>query len=171
MNTPLEQVLLKGSKKELMIAYLKDHPGEVEEAIQLAISDQKKLSWRAAWVLSEILPEQAHKISLHIDKILEVLPEFEDGHQRELIKVLQQCDLDEDQESLLYDHCVNIWEQIRKQPSVRYKAFEIMAHTSDKYPELIHEVLMLTEPQFVNSLSPGIRNGVLRLIRALEKKR
>jgi hypothetical protein len=76
-------------------------------------------------------------------------------------------DLNEDFESLLFDISVTIWEQVRKQSSVRYYAFQGMMKVVEKYPELKNEILSLTQPHFVNALSPGVRKGVLKSINEL----
>ena len=80
-----------------------------------------------------------------------------------MIKILLQVPLTEEQESLLFDLSVELWEQIRKKPSGRYFTYRGMIQIAKKYPELTHEILLLTEPHYVNPLSPGIRTAVLKM--------
>lgn len=167
MTESLEHILSRPDK-DRMISFLKDHPELIEHAVELMLSRQQPVCWRAAWMIGGSIDSFSDQIAPHINRILDTLPDFEDGHQRELIKILMSVELDEDQEGLLYDRCVSIWEQVRKQPSVRYVSLQVMAQTARTYPELTHEILALTQPQYVNGLSPGIRNGVLKLISQLE---
>ncbi len=169
MKSPLENALSGRIKKEKMSAFLSEHPEIFDEAISLSLSDNKPLAWRAAWAIGGTFPENRDQLSPYIDDILEKLPFLEDGHQREFIKLLIQCNLTEDQQGFLFDSCVTIWEQVRKKPSVRYFAFQVMVSFTEKYPELTHEVLSLTQPQHINTLSPGVRKGVLKLINSLKE--
>jgi hypothetical protein len=66
-------------------------------------------------------------------------------------------DLKDDQEGYLFDECMNIWESVGKSPSVRITAFSILADIAKKYPELRHELEFLTQNQYTETLSPGIR--------------
>ncbi len=167
MRTSLEQALSGRIKKEEMSVFLSEHPDMFDEAIRLSLSNQEPISWRAAWAVGGTMPENSKKLAPFIPDILAKLPELEDGHQREFIKILMQVELSEDQQGLLFDICVSIWEQVRKKPSVRYFAFQVMVDMTKQYPELAHEVLSLTQPQHINPLSPGIRKGVLKLVNRL----
>ncbi|MEP1151665.1 MAG: hypothetical protein ABJH08_08065 [Balneola sp.] len=166
MSTPLEQVLLRRKKSE-MIEFLDQHPENFDPAMLLALGTELPLCWRAAWLVGGVTEKNDSRIKPYIHQIIEVLPERGDGHQRELLKLLLKMDLTEDYESLLFDHSVSIWEQVRKQPSVRYFAFKGMVKVTEKYPDLKNEVLSLTQPHFINPLSPGIRKGVLKIIKQL----
>lgn len=167
MTSALEIALTKQFKDKAM-HYLAEHPEEFEEVIQLALSNRPKICWRAAWLINGNMTQHDARITPYIDQILEVLPHKEDGHQRELIKILDRMKLSEDQEGLLFDHCVTVWESVRMKPGTRHSAFKMMMKVAAKYPELKHEILVLTQPQFINSLSPGIKNSVRKLVAELE---
>ena len=76
--------------------------------------------------------------------------------------------LTERQEGILFDKCISIWEDINKSPSVRSFAFLIITNTVKKYPELISEISFLTQGHYVETLSPGIRRSVVRIIKELK---
>ena len=169
MGDTLRSVLIKRRKSE-MTEFMTNHPESFDQAIKLAIENEDNLSWRAAWVVAGIMKINDQRVKPHIQKIIDVLPYRDDGHQRELLKVLLKMELNEDFESLLFDISVTLWEQIRKQPSVRYYAFQAMIKVAEKYPELRNEVLSLTQPHFINPLSSGIRKGVLKNIDKLKSQ-
>ena len=50
------------------------------------------------------------KIKKHLAKIIKSIEGKNDGHQRELIKIVRKMSLNEDQEGLFFDVCMNIWE-------------------------------------------------------------
>ncbi len=167
MSSDLESILMRRKKSE-MVRFLTEHPEYFEETINVALTQQQPFCWRAAWIVGGCMKKNDPRVTPYISKIIEVLPELEDGHQRELLKILIQLDLAEEHEGQLLDLAIEIWEQVRKQPGVRHFAFRIMFEAIKKYPELTNEILMLTQPQYVNSLSPGIKNSILKMKRAVE---
>ncbi len=163
MISALEQVLMNFYKDE-MISFLEIHPEFFTEAIELAIKDEQPFSWRSAWLLWSCMEINDKRIRKSIDKILTALPSKQDGHQRELIKILLQMRLNERQEGKLFNICLTIWESLNKKPSVRYTAFKFIIEMTKKYPELNKEIQYLTQEHYLESLSPGIKNSISLLI-------
>lgn len=163
MISALEQVLMNFYKEE-MISFLEIHPEFFTEAIELAIKDEQPFSWRSAWLLWSCMEINDKRIRKSIDKILTALPSKQDGHQRELIKILLQMRLNERQEGKLFNICLTIWESLNKKPSVRYTAFKFIIEMTKKYPELNKEIQYLTQEHYLESLSPGIKNSISLLM-------
>lgn len=163
MISALEQVLMNFYKDE-MISFLEIHPEFFTEAIELAIKDEQPFSWRSAWLLWSCMEINDKRIRKSIDKILTALPSKQDGHQRELIKILLQMRLNERQEGKLFNICLTIWESLNKKPSVRYTAFKFIIEMTKKYPELNKEIQYLTQEHYLESLSPGIKNSISLLM-------
>lgn len=161
--TPLENILINSYKEE-MVLYINSHPDEVDELIELAISNKQPYSWRAAWLLCNCMEENDLRVQPHLSFIIKQLNSFADGHQRNLIDLLLKMKINENDKGLLFDACVDIWLNIQKQSSVRYKAFLVIIQLTKHYPELRNEVKSFTDKQFVDSLSPGIRRSVYKLI-------
>jgi hypothetical protein len=166
----LESILenkLTNSYKEEMISFMNDHPEFFEEAIHLAISDKQPYSWRAAWLLWSCMEENDKRIQKYIKKIADSLVTKNDSHQRELLKILLKMELKDDLESKLFDHCMNIWENINKAPAVRINALKFIVKIAKNYPELAKEITFLTEDHYLESLSPGAKHSVSKLMRKL----
>lgn len=162
--TQLKEVL-SVMYKEGMIAYMKEQPGEYEEAVRLAVSNDQPYSWRAAWLLWSCMEENDPRLKKHTAKFIKALDGKKDGHQREIIKILMKMDLTERQESLLFDKCVSLWEQTALSPSIRYTAFHFIRRIASKYPELKKEISALFQPHFITPLSPGAKNGINRMLK------
>jgi hypothetical protein len=167
METELENVLMKFYKTE-MIRYLATHPESFIEAIHLALADKQPYSWRAAWLLWSCMEKNDIRVKVHIRSIIECINEKNDGHQRELLKILYLMDIDEELEGILFDHCIRIWEKINKKPSVRFNAFKVILKISRKYPELSQEIGFLMQDHYTESLSRGVRRSLIRMINGLE---
>lgn len=164
METALE-IILTTSYKDGMISFLKANPEYFEEAVQLALGDKQPYSWRAAWLLWSCLGENDSRLRKYISEIINVLPDKKDGHQRELMKILTKMELTEEQEGYLFNFCMTVWESIHKSPSVRYNAFIFLLKTVEKHPELMNEMVWFTQNQYLETLSPGVRHSLLRLIK------
>lgn len=165
----LEQVLRAWVSKEYLIAWMEVHPGSFEEAVQLSMSGDNLIGWRAAWVVFHRMKANDARLRAFVGDFVRILPERESGHQRELLKILLKMKLDEDQEGRLFDVCMAIWERISKSPSVRSTALQYIVRVLKKYPEFIAEVQFITEERYLEGLSPGIRCGVERMIAGLGK--
>ncbi|MDA3892455.1 MAG: hypothetical protein PF517_12390 [Salinivirgaceae bacterium] len=162
METLLEHILTSAYKDE-MISFMNDHPECFEEAINLAIADKQPYSWRSAWLLWSCMKKNDLRIQGHISKIIKSLMQKDDGHQRELLKILMQMDLDEDQEGYLFDICVTVWEKINKKPSVRFFALKFIILLAKKHPDLSNEVVFLTQNHYLDLLSPDIKRSIIKM--------
>jgi len=162
----LEDKLLNSYKDE-MISFMENHSEFFEEAIELAIADKQPYSWRAAWLLWSCMEENDHRIQKYIKKIVNTLETKDDGHQRELIKILLKMEIKDEYEGILFDHCMDIWEQINKTPSVRVNALKFVIKIAKKHPELSQEITFLTQDHYLESLSPGVKNSVSKMMNEL----
>lgn len=163
METPLEQALMSFNK-EAMIVFLNTHPDSFDEAVSLAITDVQPYSWRAAWLLWSCVKSDDVRIRKHINKIVKSVPGKKDGHQRELIKILLMMKLSERQEGLLFNVCMDLWEQIHKTPSIRVTALKFIMKSVKKYKPLFGEISYLLEERYLETLSPGVKRSVIRMI-------
>ena len=166
--TDLEQVLIN-SYKAGMIEYVESHPEDFDELVKLSIEDKQPFSWRAAWLLWSCMTKNDQRVFHYIDSMIKTLPTKRDGHQRELVKILSDMELNEDQEGQVFDICVSLWEKIGKKPSIRYTAFMEILKIAQKYPELANEISFLTQEHFTETLSPGVRKSINRMITDFKK--
>lgn len=168
VNNSIEYILSNLLTEDL-VDYVESHPDCIEELIQFALSDAAPLCSRAAWLLSKITRDNDPRIKPYTTKFLEIIPQVKDGHQRDLINVLRKMNLNEEEEGLFFDLCVTIWCDLSKIPSARYYAFQYLLKIVDKYPDLINEIVLLTEDFYLESLSPGIKRTINKMIKNLHK--
>ena len=144
---------------------MESHPAKFGELVSLALSNRQPFAWRAAWLLGNCMRVNDERIKGHIPTIIKVLPTVIDGQKRDLINVLRKMELPETYEGPAFDICVAIWCKTDKIPSVRYNALRLMVQIAKKHPELSNEVRLLTQGQYIDSLSPGIKNAILKLMK------
>ncbi len=166
METTLENILIS-TTKDGMISYLRNHPEDFEHAVSLAVNGEQPFSWRAASLLWSCMEYNDSRIRKHAQKIINALLCANDGHQRELLKILLNMDLKKEHEGILFDKCMTIWESINKQPSVRFTALKFVQKMAEKYPELSSEVNFITQDQYFKTLSPGVRKSILKATKKL----
>ena len=163
METALEHILTC-MYKDGMISYLRNHPEDFEEAIKLAISNKQPYAWRAAWLLWSCMEKNDPRIEKYTKEIVNSVKSKQDGHQRELIKILMQMELNEKYEGHLFNICMDVWEQINKNPSVRYTAMKFIFIMAKKHHELANEITFLTQDQYFETLSPGVKRSISKMM-------
>ena len=166
METALEHILIS-SYKAGMIFYMDSHPEDFEEAVKLAVLNKQPYSWRAAWLLWSCMKENDPRINGHIKEIINSLATKNDDHQRELFKILLLMEINEEYEGTLFNICVSIWEKINKKPSVRLTALKIIVKIAKKHPELSHEIIFITQDQYMDSLSPVVKRSISRMMKEM----
>ncbi|MEC8617708.1 MAG: hypothetical protein VXY28_08365 [Bacteroidota bacterium] len=134
---------------------------KIEDQLIHALRNDKN-SWIHAWQINHVKKTELIKIQKQVDKIISAIDGKNDGHQRELLKVLLKLNLTDDQLSLLWDICLRIWLDIQKQSSVRISAYKILVNTAKKFKPLSDELVRLTEEKHITSLSNGIRNSTYK---------
>ncbi len=163
--TEFEQVLVE-ERKVGQVAFLRENPEVFAEALRLAGSDRAPQCWRAASVLETCMQDNDARVVGAVDGLLAVLPVREDGHQRELMKILLRMELGDEQEGRFFDAAVKIWEDPAQQPGTRGTAMRFILKMAQKYPDLHGEVRAMTQGPYLRSLSPGIRHALQRQVAA-----
>ena len=166
MEKSLEDILTGRLRKQALITFLDDNPELFEQTVKISLGNVQPQSWRAAWLIGNYIVKNDSRLTRHVNSMISNIAGKGDGHQRELLKILNLMELTEDQEGILFDISLSIWENIHKSPSVRGTAFQTMLSIVGKYPELKHELEPFTQAHYTETLSPGIKNSFYKLIRS-----
>jgi len=166
METALEQVLTNNYKDQ-MIRWMETHPEAFDEALALAVADKPRYSWRSAWLLWSCMEKNDPRVRPHIKTLIHSLTTKNPNHQRELIKILLMMEINEEHEGVLFDICTNLWEKISNPPSVRYNALQMILRIAGNHPDLSHEIKLLLQDQYLDSLSPAARKSILKMTRRI----
>lgn len=115
------------------------------------------------------MKDNDERLKKHIDLILSTLLDRNESQQREFLRILFKMKLSENQEAILFDNCIEIWKSIHKKPGVRYAAFKILIKTAEKYPELLNEIFILTQPHYIDTLSKGAKHSINKILMKLHR--
>lgn len=153
--------------KNQMVLVLNENCQDFISVLEWSINSSHSSAWRGAWILNHCLSKNDPRISPYTSLLIECLDKKSDGHQREILKILEKMEIPDDVEGILFDKCISIWENIGKSTSVRIVAFKNLHKTVKKHPELKGELDFLTHPRYTDSLSPGIKRTFLKLANSL----
>jgi len=165
----LDSILTKRLDKDFLIQLFQEQTEVHSRAIEVSLTKQEPQSWRASWILSHCTCENDTRIQPFISDLIKILRDRKDGHQREILKILSQMELNEEQEGKLFDICMTLWEDLSKAPAVRYVAFKFVHKTCTKYPDLKGELTFICQNQYLETLSPGIQKSVQKIIKNVKR--
>ncbi len=163
MKNSIEQKLKGKIVKKDLIVFIEKNPSQFNYIVEFAQKNNNIIGWRAAWLLFHIIEENDKRIKPFLKKFVLALKNKADGHQRELLKIIEKMKINKDIEGYLFNQCIIIWEDTNKSPSVRIIAFRHICSIAKKYPELKNEILFFTQNHYSQTLSPGIKNIFFRL--------
>lgn len=136
----------------------------VEKFVGYAFSEAKD-AWRASWVLAVYSKSNAKDLNKYSDEFVNGLTNIKtDGHLRETLKILLNLDLEEEQTSEMFDFCMDVLQDNRRQASVRSIAFQFLIKISRDYPELKNEILIIFE-NIKDYLTSGVRHSMMLRIK------
>ncbi|MDD2635145.1 MAG: hypothetical protein PHW82_06555 [Bacteroidales bacterium] len=144
-----------------------ENPDLVDAYIEYTLSENK-FAWRASWVISHFACKHPEKVQKFADILINNLNNIsKDGHIRETLKTIYKLKLNENQISTVFDFCMRILEDNKRQASVRMIAFNFVLRVAEIYPELQNEISIIVE-NIKDYLSPGIRNSFIKRLNKLK---
>ncbi len=159
-QTPsLTYIFDRFNKNDQMIDYVRKHSQLFPELITTSLCLSNKQAWRCAMLIGHMIKKNDIRLHQYMDQYIDCLTQIKkhDGHQRQLLIILDKMELSEIQEGKLFDGCMSIWEDVKKIPSTRVRAFWMLLKLAKKYPELKAELLHFTTDYYTRTLSPGIK--------------
>jgi len=139
--------------------------GKLSKGFTFSGSDEVDV---VAWLLWSCMENNDKRIKKHLSKIVNAVKLKNDGHQRELLIILSKMELSSKHEGVLFDICMNVWEQISKSPSVRMTAFKFIIKIAQKHSELKREIPFLVQDHLLESLSPGVKRSISKMMKEFD---
>ena len=153
------------NKNAQMQSYIRRQPQLFDQLIQNSLSVTVNNAWRCTMLVGHLTKKNDSRLIHFKDEYINLLPKVNhDGHQRQILIILDKMKLTEDQGGHLFNHCMTIWEAINKIPSTRIRAFWILLKIAKNYPELKEELLHFTTAYYTETLSPGIKISFQRAV-------
>lgn len=146
---------------KMIVKFLHGNKGYFEQFVNYSLTNNKH-AWRCSWILYHYISEYGKaEIQKYAGEYIASISNItKDGQIRENLKILLKLDLTENQTGDLYDFCLNILWDNKKQSSVRSVAFQFLLTVADNYPELKNEIFEIFD-QIKDHLSEGIKRSMI----------
>ncbi len=166
--TSIDYIFSNFRKKEAMIRYVNKHFELFELLLEASLNLEYSNAWRSTLLVGHLMKKDDVLVKPLVDDYINILLELHhDGHQRQVLIVLDKMQLNEEQEGRLFDKCMTLWEDVKKIPSTRTRAFWMLLKIAEPYPEIQQEIKHFTTEYYLETLSPGIRVIIEREIKKL----
>jgi len=142
--------LLKNAGKiytlELKGMALED-PSLLDMLVKIFLTDEKKFSWHAGWVLFNIADTHKEVLVKYLPAIIEKLPNMQHTQQAHgALRVIRRYNItDEDLQGILVDTGIRFILENKYPPNLKYFSIVIIEKIAKYYPELINELVLTIE--------------------------
>ena len=143
-----------------------------EEIVELALSNEKYVSGRAAWVIEVLWLKYPTIIDPYINEIIDFLPKSKyDNQKRHFTKILSTrnlSELDENRLGILIDRCFTWLEDPIYPTAVKMFSMQILFNYVKIESALASELIAIIENQFEDN-TPGFKNRGKKILVELYK--
>ncbi len=139
----------------------------IDQVIYQLSEALSKKDWCLIWQINTLKDFDFSHLKSLIPVCISALKYQHHGFQREILKLIQKIDIEDDLTGILWDTCLSLWLNTKNKPSTRIKALELLTPIAVKYPSLRIEFLELNTRAHIEALSPGIRRSCLKIIQLL----
>ena len=169
----IQSLLLKEHTKEnrdLMVAYLLNHPEEIPSLMDQFFSRNYRMVQRAAWVVGTLGQKRPELVRPFYPKMIKEIrrPNAHVAIRRNVLRVLQFQEVEEALWGELYDVCIRFLESKTEPVAVKAFAMSTAFKIVKKVPELKNELYSAIE-QILPEGTPGEKNRGQKILSALSK--
>ncbi|MDR3705356.1 MAG: hypothetical protein P4L28_05565 [Paludibacteraceae bacterium] len=160
---------LSRSKVDVLVLEAIQNQPLFDKLISLSFSDNKRLAWRAAWVLSHLHEKQPQLLEPHFAQIMEFVPQSQiDGARRSFIYILSNTSFNEYPVSFI-NLCFD-WMLSPKQPvAIQVYCMRILVRVCKVYPDFKSELVVCLESVNTVDYSKGFASARRNVLKSLGK--
>jgi len=105
-----------------VVEIIEKSPELLDYVVEKSMDYTEKHSWRYAWVIDKLSLTHPTLIEKYLTKYYLLLPKIQkDGHIREILKIISQCNIPEEFEVEIYDRCIHYITVPNYSLSVKYE--------------------------------------------------
>jgi len=115
--------------------------------VKIFLTDEKKLSWHAGWVLFNIADTHKEVLEKYLPKIIEKLPNMQYTQQAHgALRVIRHYDITDDiLQGILVDIGIKFILENKYPPNLKYFSIVIIEKIAKYYPEIKNELALTIE--------------------------
>jgi len=168
-----EEILYEHSKAQALrlAAYIGRDAEKFAELVDLVLAEDKKLSPRAAWVMSHCANVHPDLVVPHIGTMITVLESSPHvAVRRNITRVFQLVDIPEIHQGKLVNICFDVLLNPKAANAVRVFSMSILYNITLQQPELRDELRIVIEDMLPHG-TPAIKSRGKRILKAMNKKK
>lgn len=147
--------------------YVGDDAQRLKMLTDIFFGDDVVLRQRAAWAFSEVVCAHPQMLKPYWKKIMPLLADDSQHNAvaRNILRMLQEADLNENYESQLLDLCMHFIRSERYAIAVRAFAITVAARICIRYPELSRELKLLLDEIRSQPHAPALQVRIKRAMK------
>jgi len=165
-------LLEEHSKAQAMkiVRYIGTDQKRFDELLKLFLTNEYRISQRAAFSLGHSCEAYPHLIAPHLRTIIENLQDdtVHDAVKRNTVRVLQNMDIPEDLLGLTADICFNFLDNPKEAVAIRAFSMEVLFNICKKEPDLANELKLVIEDHYEHGTS-GFKSRGKKILKKLNK--
>lgn len=169
-----ETLLQEHSKKQTLkiVAYIGHDKKLFGELMKLMLTPEYRIEQRAAWAVSCCIDKNKTLLTPWIGKLIKNLENknVHDAVKRNTLRILQNADIPEKYNGVLYNTCYAYLHSLQEPIAVRAFALTVLVNSCERYPELATEVLH-SATGFLTCNIPALQSRSRQAIKKLKKFR
>ncbi|TCO09136.1 hypothetical protein [Natronoflexus pectinivorans] len=160
--------LKSGEESKRIAKELSEQPEVIPTIIELIKNKEKKVAWRAAWILDNFSRQYSPMLIPYTDQFCEILISTPNqGVRRHLTNILCTIPAETIEDGRVVDACLQWITEEKSDIAVKANSMQLVANICRVYPELASEIIHVIEQGMENG-STGIKNRGKKIISTLE---
>jgi hypothetical protein len=161
-----EQLMAELSRRntDFITSWAITQPGAIECLVDITLSKEEKLSFRASWALEKLSDHYSGILDEYMPRIIKSLQKIPSSStRRTLSKVLMFHSIPSELEGETLDFCLKMIENAKEPVAVKANCMTLVFKLLPKYPELKNEFFAIIETQIpYNTVAFKARFEVLK---------
>ncbi len=167
-----KQLLVRHSKENtnLIVDYIGDDRTRFQELIELFLSDNYRVTQRAAWVVGDAARNRPELVDEHLETIVLNLrkPDLHVAVKRNTLRILQEIQIPESLWGEAADIAFDFLTSNDEPVAVKVFAMQVIHDIALNVPELAQELIFIIEDQMPYSTA-GFKSRGRKLLKSLKK--
>ncbi|MEO1628084.1 MAG: hypothetical protein AAFV25_23245 [Bacteroidota bacterium] len=167
-----QAILTEHSKQQTLriVNYIGRDQSRFDQLMHLFLTDEARITQRAAWALSHCADRQPALFRSHLEAMIDNLQQegLHDAIKRNSLRILAMQDIPEELQGSLANLCFDHLADPQEKVAIRIYAMQVLYNFCKVEPDLAGELRILIEEHMEHG-SAGFRSRGRRILRALDK--
>lgn len=137
-----------------VVRFINDNPKQLSGFVKLLNHENKKVASRASWIIGDIFYKNpSSTVKVETTLVHHLLTNDDEMVLRNMVRIFQVATLGEENQSAVYDRCLQLINDEKRGVAIRAFAITVAANIAMPYPELTAELGAIIQPTLANATS------------------